>query len=497
VSELAVTIDAPYDRLQALPRTLWLPGIVCSAGERGERLSDAARWLSALDAGELPPSDADFGDREAVQPIRTVAGELGLPLLARGTPAVAEQVLRTMLWHMDRIVDLQPGVDRASAIAALADAFRDAWRRETAGIDAADLALLRTLGDFAHLRWDRLQGYLRSGPWEEARRAAQRLESLPELAALIRAIGRSEHAPSATPSPAPRPSTARGPVALRAVETRLPGSPGEITGVRFTSRLERMVAAEAVMLLHPVLRRLWRARHAEARLLGWESEAVLVDWRPDPQRPRSSLAPPVPQALERGPLLLALDTSGSMRGAPERIAKAVVIAALRAAHESARACRLICFGGPGELIERELGQGDAGLQAMLELMGQSFDGGTDVQTPIERAIDRVHDARWSSADLLIVSDGEFGCVRETLQRLDAARRDLGLRVNGVLTADRETMGLMEVCDTIHWVRDWRRHGEGARSGDAFSPVHSKSLTALYFPNALSAQAARHRREPRD
>ena len=38
----------------------------------------------------------------------------------------------------------------------------------------------------------------------------------------------------------------------------------------------------------------------------------------------------------------------------------------------------------------------------------------------------------------------------------------------------------------------RRHGVAAsRSAGGFSPVHSKSLTALYFPNALSARAARH------
>jgi uncharacterized protein with von Willebrand factor type A (vWA) domain len=252
-----------------------------------------------------------------------------------------------------------------------------------------------------------------------------------------------------------------------------------------------MLPGEAAMLHHPVLQRLWRARHAEGRLLGWETEAVLVDWRPDPARPQVAVESHAPEALERGPILLALDTSGSMHGAPENIAKAVAIAALRAAHESGRACRLIAFGGPGELVERELGRGDAGLDAVLELMGQAFDGGTDVQTPIERAIETVHDARWSGADLLIVSDGEFGCVPHTLARLDEARARLGLRVQGVLVGDRETLGLLEVCDAIHWVRDWRRHEDGAQPPAGFSPVHSKSLTTLYFPNALSSRAARH------
>ena len=191
------------------------------------------------------------------------------------------------------------------------------------------------------------------------------------------------------------------------------------------------------------------------------------------------------------PIILCLDTSGSMRGAPETIAKAVVLEALRTAHREGRGCLLMAFGGPDEIVERELSHTPAGLRALLDLMGQGFDGGTDVQGPIERAIERVHQARWASADLLIVSDGEFGCVPATLARLDDARDRLGLRVQGILVGDRETMGLMEVADHIHWVRDWRRHGGGTEA-PGFSPVVSKSLTALYFPNALSGRAARHR-----
>ena len=170
--------------------------------------------------------------------------------------------------------------------------------------------------------------------------------------------------------------------------------------------------------------------------------------------------------------------------------------ALRTAHAERRGCRLIAFGGPDEVVERELALTPDGLDALLDLMGQAFDGGTDVQAPIERAIDRVRDARWASADLLIVSDGEFGCTPATLARLDEAREQLGLRVQGVLVGDRETMGLMEVADDIFWVRDWRRHGDRPQAGSgghaSFSPVHSKSLTALYFPNALSGRAARHK-----
>jgi uncharacterized protein with von Willebrand factor type A (vWA) domain len=278
------------------------------------------------------------------------------------------------------------------------------------------------------------------------------------------------------------------------VATRLAGLPGEVMGVCFSGRPERMLASEAVMLRHPVLRKLWRARHAEARLLSHDTEALLVDWRADPAAPpRAAAAAATPERLQRGPMIICLDTSGSMRGAPENIAKAAAIAALRSAHAARRACLLLAFGGPGELVEAELGLGAGGLATLLALMGQGFDGGTDIQTPIQRAVERVHQAGWQQADLLIVSDGEFGCTPQTLQRLDEARTRFGLRVQGVLVGDRETMGLLDVCDDIHWVRDWRRYAEAAAGGDSrgHSPVHSKSLTALYFPGALSKRAARH------
>ncbi len=497
MSHAAQPLDHPYQHLAGLPRALWLPGLVSSAGGREARLCHTQAWLAALQAGELPAAALDFGDAAASDGMRTVVGELGLPALCRGVPALAEQVLRTLLWHLDRIVDHQPRLDRAAAIAAVTAEFRAAWSVQTQGLDE-ELSLLQGLGDLAQLRWDTLCGQLRTRPWQAARRAAEWLQQLPELAALIRHLGRAERSPDAPPpAPQARPDEHHAaPQPLRAVHTRLPDAPGEITGIRHTARLERMLASEAVMLRHPVLHKLWRARHAEARLLGWDTEAVLTDWRVDAQaRPRQRQAETPPEPLERGPLLLCLDTSGSMRGAPENIAKAVVIAALRAAHDSGRGCQLIAFGGPGELLEHELGRGEEGLQVLLALMGQGFDGGTDIQTPIDRAIECVHQARWRSADLLIVSDGEFGCVPATLARLDEARSRFGLRVQGVLVGDRETLGLLEVCDDIHWVRDWRRYADAAEGGDGrgFSPVHSKSLTALYFPNALSPRAARHQR----
>jgi uncharacterized protein with von Willebrand factor type A (vWA) domain len=492
-SEPAGRFDRPYDRLAALPRPVWLPVLVAAVGGREYRLDDAREWLHALLAGEMPAPSSDFGDAQALQPLREAAGGLGLPALCRGVASLAEQVLRTLLWHLDRLVDLQPRLSRAQAIAQVSEEFRQAWQLDTAGLED-DLALLRQLADGANLQWDRLQGQLRSREWQAARRAADRLAALPALAALLQRIGRSAVRPGSPPRRAAQPLAGPQRLPQRAIETRIAGAPGELTGIRFGAQLDHMLASEAVLLRHPLARRLWQARHAEGRLLEHDSEAVLIDWRPDPQAAAAAAMRHEVEPAAHGPIVLCLDTSGSMRGAPENIAKAVVVAALRAAHESRRGCRLIAFGAPGEVVERDLA-GPGGLDALLELMGQGFDGGTDVQTPIERAVACVHEAAWSSADLVLVSDGEFGCVPGTLRLLDEARDRLGLMVHGILVGDRETLGLMQVCDEIHWVRDWRRHVDGTLSRSETLqalPVHSKSLTALYFPGALTGRATRHR-----
>ena len=495
IAPLASRLEDPFQRLALLPRTLWLPALISATGTgpdtSAQRLIDLQRWLDALAVGELPPADADFGDPAALAPLRSAIGELGLAGLCRGADAMAEQLLRTLLWHLDRLIDLQPRLSRTQAIAQVSEEFSAAWTLLKSDWDQV-LALLQGLGDLGALRWDELRGQLSRREWQEAQRISETLKTLPELAALIRQLGRTERAaqPQALP---PRPADGAPALGVKAVETLLPDAPGELLGIRHGDRIERMLGSEAAMLRHPLLKKLWRARRAEGRLLSYDSQALLVDLRPDPGTPpRSALSPPQPEALERGPIILCLDTSGSMRGGPETLAKAVALQALRTAHAEQRGCLLIAFGGPGEIVERELAKGRDGLAALLDLMGQGFDGGTDVQSPIERAIERVHEQRWASADLLIVSDGEFGCTPAMLARLDDAQNRLGLRVQAVLVGDRETLGLMEVADDIFWVRDWRRHGAHPAGTVSFSPVHSKSLTALYFPNALSGRAARHK-----
>jgi uncharacterized protein with von Willebrand factor type A (vWA) domain len=489
-SPIDAPFDAPFDGLEALPRVVWLPTLVSASGTQARRLQDVPRWLEALLDGRLPPIDADFGDAPAVAPMRRVIGELALPAMARGAPQAAQQVVRTALWHLDRLIDRPVSRSREHAVAEMVETFRAEWTVQRADWDEVS-ALLLGLGDLASLRWDELQGLLRSGEWARAQQLSALIARAPELVALLRRLGRGmprDRGSDPTLAAEQPHTTGRVPIVHRM--TLLPDAPGEMHGVRHGNKLARMVSAEAAQLRHPVLHKLWRARLAEGRLRVWDESSPLWEAVPDPRGAMQAPLRQTPAPRERGPMILCVDTSGSMKGAPEPIAKAIVLEAARTAHREQRGCHVIAFGGAGEVVTWTPKLDGDGLRSLLAFVGQSFDGGTDIATPIEHAIALVDTQGWHEADLLIVSDGEFGATPATLEQLDRVRARHGLRVQGVLLGDRETMGLLEVCDAIHWVRDWRRFDPDARTPDTFSPVHSKSLTALYFPNALSPRAAR-------
>ena len=197
-------MNEPYDRLAALPRELWLPTLVTACGESALRLDHVRGWLAALVDGRLPDAALDFGDADALAPMRQAVGELALPALARGVPALAEQVLRTLCWHLDTIVERQPRLARDEAVAASAAAFRDEWQLEKSGWEEA-LALMQDLGDLAELRWDELRGRLNSREWREAQRLGALLAHLQPLVELIRGLGRAHHHPERPPAPLPPP----------------------------------------------------------------------------------------------------------------------------------------------------------------------------------------------------------------------------------------------------------------------------------------------------
>ncbi|MFM1989625.1 MAG: hypothetical protein RJA99_2582 [Pseudomonadota bacterium] len=484
-------LEARLAALDALPRTLWLPAIVNNEGDPFERLAWVEAARAALLAGRSPIADvpATALPNDLAEGFRPSFDRLGLAALSRSQPAVADQVLRSLLWHGDQVAKLSDAMPRAVAIARVATAFEGEWVERGEALHEV-MRLVESLDGVANFaRWSELQGLLRSASWQRILEARELVERMPQLAALIRRLGRARPADAvrveqdAAPGDGGPPQWVRRPV-----EVELPGTPVEVDGVRRTGDPARMLPTEALWRsrgLSPgrarALRRLFAARLAEQALLGWRHRDRWVEsaWveAPGLRRVPRPVTRPV---FEAGPIVVCVDTSASMAGGPERVAKAIVVQALRTAAAERRRCVVFAFSGARQVAECELSSDLDGLQRLADFVAASFHGGTDVVEPIERALARVRAEGWRQADLLIASDGEFGPTAATVAALDEARRGLGLRVQGVLIGDRETKGLRSVVDDTFWVRDWRRYG--GRHGQVEPPVHDRNLTGLYFPN---------------
>jgi len=480
--------EARLAALNDLSRKHWLQGMVHSQGVLEPRLSTLTVLRRGLFAGELPPVETWQWPPPAVaRALDAVMTELGLARYCAERQELADTVLMSLLFHLDFIVDYQDrGASEAEALAMAVEAFSDDWRERCGEIDE----LIEVFGllpdDGKNTNWNQLRGLLRSTGWQEVVRIRRLLERLPELARIIRDLGRARLSDEDDPSLQQTVEVMEEATALlpHARRLRIPDMPGETRGVCRSDRIARMLPAEAMLLGHPRLRLVWHARRAERTLLSYEDDDRMKEIRLQPAPVRRPVPGTKPgKRAEMGPMLVCVDTSGSMQGGAEAIAKATVLEAMRTAQAQRRACHVFAFGGPDEVVEMELGMDMAGIERLAGFLGQAFRGGTDICGPLDKALAKLESQSWRHADLLIASDGEFGATPEMAARLEEAKRTQGLRVQGVLIGDRETVGFLEIADHIFPVRDWRKFGGAATE----SPVHSHRLTAMYFPGALRSQ----------
>jgi uncharacterized protein with von Willebrand factor type A (vWA) domain len=477
--------EARIEALDALPRSLWLGGLTHSQGSVEPRLASLVELRAGLYAGSLSQArEWNWPPQPLAQALTGVFDELQLPHYCAGQQELVDTVLMSLLFHLDFIVDYRDrGADTEVATQMALEAFAADWQERCGEMDELTEVFGLLPDAVKNNHWDSLRGLQRSAGWQEVLRIRRLIERLPELTRLIRRLGRAQQTDEADDASRSAAPVMRQASALRE-RTRsihVPDLPGETRGIQRSDRVARMLPSEAMLLGHPRLRLVWHARRAERTLLSYEDDDRMQEvyttedqvWQPDP-RPKPD------RKFEMGPILICVDTSGSMQGGAEAVAKATVLEAVRSAQTQGRACHVYAFGGPDEILELTLGTDIAGIERLTRFLGQTFSGGTDICGPLERAVTRLEEADWQLADLLIASDGEFGATPEMAARVADAKQRRGLRVQGILIGDRETIGLLELTDDIYWVRDWRHFGHS----DAASPVHSKSLTAMYFPGAL-------------
>ena len=501
----AASLERSYAFLDECPEHLLDDVITLPVGSLSERVRGVRIWRDALLDGRLPPADT-WPPAEVAGPVRRALARMGVARFCKDQPELVDDLLKDVLAafsrrdeavraelarrmreleELERIrqqeleqlaVKLETGsrhtkrlpepvrLDeetlrrlRMQAEREIADHAPDAdasligaWE-ERARAWAEIASVFGDLGEMLGRGWDLTLGVLRHTGWRDILRLRELVERLPRMRELVQALGRL-HESDAKESVAEQVFLPMRRLEEERREVRTPLVPADTRGVERSGSIARMLPVEAAMLGHPKLRMLWHARRSEQALLTYRVEGVEIE-RTLVEHDTAEESQARRPARERGPILAVIDTSGSMHGLPEQIAKALVLEALRTAHAEKRPCRLYAFSGPGQAVEHTLDLSPEGIAPLLDFLGLSFGGGSDPTEVMVRVLRQLRDGEWAKADILFVSDGEWPEPPELTQSAQSAR-EAGTRFHGIQIGNRGRTSMHEICEPVHVFTDW-------------------------------------------
>ncbi|MFT7580901.1 MAG: hypothetical protein ACI9MR_002575 [Myxococcota bacterium] len=203
------------------------------------------------------------------------------------------------------------------------------------------------------------------------------------------------------------------------------GGRASVVGVHVGGELSDALPSELALLATPETEDLFYARLTERQLLSFELAGE--DFGATQTERRA------------GPVIACVDTSGSMEGEPELVAKAAVLAVARRVLPAGRRLHVVLFGGEGAIETASFHPRRASLDALETLLTASFHGGTDIDGPLSHALTlREQDAGYREADVLLVTDGVCRLGAAVEARIQQARQRTGLEVVSVVVGSMGT-----------------------------------------------------------
>lgn len=266
-------------------------------------------------------------------------------------------------------------------------------------------------------------------------------------------------------------------VAVSGIAPGLSGAP-TVDGAPDTARLELAEALRRDPFLAEIIRRAGKLRRqagGEVRQVEGRGEVVGIERGGDVARLLPSalggLADPDMELLAlldvvqstalqyrlvgreqvgRGPVVVLLDKSGSMEGAPLQLACATALATLITCAREGRSATLVAFDGEAEVVGRINGDKDG--RALAVLVGAISRivamGGTSLNDAMAVGVQEI--GLEPRADLVLITDGDtHGVAPWLLDKLSEARTDHGTRVFGVvINGGRITGPVRDLCDEL-------------------------------------------------
>ena len=172
----------------------------------------------------------------------------------------------------------------------------------------------------------------------------------------------------------------------------------EIEQISIGNNLSHVIPSEIATLSEPSTEMMFFKKFAERQLQIFANKPPMT--AQDKQVQDHQTKP----RLEMGPIIVSIDTSGSMIGKPEKLARSLLMQLLRLAKKQHRKCFVITFSVRAKALELTKPANWGLLEKFFE---EGFSGGTDGEQMLAAALDALQTKDFCMADVLIISDFFF------------------------------------------------------------------------------------------
>ncbi len=190
-----------------------------------------------------------------------------------------------------------------------------------------------------------------------------------------------------------------------------PAYKGELCGLKLSDSITDSLPTEHALYSNPHTRQIFKMKYAQKQLLSYaytrnmeykKSHEVIEEVN-------------VGGNLEnKGPMIICVDTSGSMKGTPERVSKTITFALAQKSLEEERGCYLISFSTGIKIMDLSSFTSADGILNLVNFLRMSFNGGTDANPALEYSVKMLNNKNWKNSDVLMISDFCMGELKKDL-----------------------------------------------------------------------------------
>lgn len=219
---------------------------------------------------------------------------------------------------------------------------------------------------------------------------------------------------------------------------------GQISGIRLSGEISSALPSALAMSANPKTKPYFNLQVTEKKLPSYSYANRQKFYREE--RGTEEVEVPVKEKEQKGPVIICVDTSGSMNGTPERVAKTITFALAKKCLEEDRKCYLISFSTGIEVQNLSEFEKGNGLLELAKFLRKSFNGGTDAEPALQHSLTLLQKNDWKNADVLVVSDMVMGNLSESLKASIKSQQAKETKFYSLLVGDSGNRNVIEVFD---------------------------------------------------